>query len=382
MTGALKRVEQEMAALDQAVADLAAEMKSVYSSYLAVLGQAVHKQLILACYRLCTQGYPEAFLHLSFPQRQQFQQALRTLAAQAAAHLTHLLTSAHPETPAGTEFVPDQDPQTDRPLPPDLAHPPDQPPPERSWDDEEILSSLAAGMKAALEQAQAENRLPEGLDSSDLSAMVQAFFKQSQATENSDSSPVEQLVRWQKRQEAAIAEQLQRTSYHANRLLQRFNILHQHLPDQIFSAIARADAPEGSSQSPHILNLLVETKERERPSVVVRDADADAESDITLDEMDAMDAMDEMREMDEMDETDGEGDDESRYRQPALTHLIALNLRLAEIEFIDPNVMAGRNRIRDLTARLKQLRRTYRKKQREWAIIEAEAAWRSSWVED
>ncbi|WP_448573974.1 hypothetical protein [Trichothermofontia sp.] len=374
MAGALKRVEQEMAALDQAVADLAAEMKSVYSSYLAVLGQAVHKQLILACYRLCTQGYPEAFLHLSFPQRQQFQQALRTLAAQAADRLTHLLTPAHPETLAGNELAPDQDHQAD-----DRPHPPDQPPLDRSWDDEEILSSLAAGMKAALEQAQAENRLPEGLDSGDLSAMVQAFFKQSQATGNSDSSPVEQLVRWQKRQEAAIAEQLQRTSYHANRLLQRFNILHQHLPDQVFSAIARADAPEGSSQSPHILNLLVETKERERPSVVVREVDAEAQSDITLDEMEAMD---EMREMDEMDETDGEGDDESRYRQPALTHLIALNLRLAEIEFIDPNVMAGRNRIRDLTARLKQLRRTYRKKQREWAIIEAEAAWRSSWVED
>lgn len=373
MAGALKRVEQEMAALDQAVADLAAEMKSVYGSYLAVLGQAVHKQLILAYYRLCTQGYPEAFLQLSFSQRQQFQQALRTLAAQAADRLTHLLNPGHPETSTGTELTPDQDHQTDRPRPPEPAHPPDQTNPERPWDEEEILSSLAAGMKAALEQAQAENRLPEGLDSGELSAMVQAFFKQSQATENNDSSPVEQLVRWQKRQEAAIAEQLQRTSYHANRLLQRFNILHQHLPDQVFSAIARADAPEGSSQSPHILNLLVETKERERPAIVVREADAEVEGDINLDEME---------EIDEMDETDEEGEEESKYRQPALTHLIALNLRLAEIEFIDPNVMAGRNRIRDLTARLKQLRRTYRKKQREWAIIEAEAAWRSSWVED
>jgi len=373
MAGALKRVEQEMAALDQAVTDLAAEMKSVYGSYLALLGQATHKQLILACYRLCTQGYPEAFLRLSFPQRQQFQQALRTLAAQAADRLTHLL---HPNP---TEAVPGHETPDQPDLPSDQAPPPDTTAdrpttahPERDWNEEEILSSLAAGMKAALEQAQAENRLPEGMDSGELSAMVQAFFKQSQAAEASDHSPAEQLARWQKRQEAAIAEQLQRTSYQANRLLQRFNILHQHLPDQVFSAIARADAPEGSSQSPHILNLLVETKERERSPTFA--TAADLENGKALDDDNTDDNTDE--------DTDDDTDDEAGYRQPALTHLIALNLRLAEIEFIDPNVMAGRHKIRELTARLKQLRRTYRKKQREWAIIEAESAWRSSWVED
>ncbi|WP_448562289.1 hypothetical protein [Trichothermofontia sp.] len=373
MPGALKRVEQEMAALDQAVADLATEMKTLYSNYLAVLGPAAQRQLILACYRLCTQGYPEAFLRLAFSQRQQLQQALRLLGTETADRLTHLLNPASPELDTHIK-----DP--DRPSAPSseandrAATSPENRPsfpsetqtnPDHDWDGGEMLSSLAAGMKAALEQAQAENRLPEGIDSSELSAMVQAFFKQSQAAEKTDSSPAEQLARWQKRQEAAIADQLQRTSYQANRLLQRFNILHPHLPDQIFSMIARADAPEGSSQSPHILNLLVETKGQEHPSDRTTDEALTQEEDIDTKDLD-----------------NEEEDDEPSYRQPALTHLIALNLRLAEIEFIDPTVMSWRNKIRELNNRLKQLRRTYRKKQREWAIIEAEAAWRSSWVED
>lgn len=368
MAGALKRVEQEMAALDQAVADLSAEMKTLYSNYLSVLGPAAQRQLILACYRLCTQGYPEAFLHLAFPQRQQFQQALRHLGAETAHRLTHLLNSAPPSELPEPKHPSEPDLSlTGSSEPADRGASPSEPhaAPDRDWDEEEMLSSLAAGMKAALEQAQAENRLPEGIDSSELSAMMRAFFKQSQAAETTDSSPVEQLARWQKRQEAAIVDQLRRTSYQANRLLQRFNILHQHLPEQVFSAIARADAPEGSSQSPHILNLLVETKAQDRPPKPDSDDERSREAKI-----------------DEADLDEDEDDTEPSYRQPALTHLIALNLRLAEIEFIDPTVMSWRNKIRELTNRLKQLRRTYRKKQREWAILEAEAAWRSSWVED
>lgn len=373
MAGALKRVEQEMAALDQAVADLSAEMKSLYSNYLAILGPAAQRQLILACYRLCTQGYPEAFLRLGFTQRQQFQQALRQLGAETADRLIHLLNPT--PNPSADLCEPNHPDPPDRPAALESgandgsASPLDpHPNPGQHWDQEAMLSSLAAGMKAALEQAQTENRLPEGIDARELSAMMRAFFKQSQAAETTDSSPVEQLARWQKRQEAAIVEQLQRTSYQANRLLQRFNILHQHLPEQVFSAIARADAPEGSTHSPHILNLLVETKGQERPpepdsnDKQPRSADSASIDEENLDE--------------------DEDDNEPGHRQPALTHLIAINLRLAEIEFIDPTVMSWRNKIRELTNRLKQLRRTYRKKQREWAIIEAEAAWRSSWVED
>src|SRR3712207_1737539 len=82
MVGSVERIAQDIAALDKAVAELAEELHGSYSNYLAVLGQAVRQQLILASYHVCTQGYPEQFLSLSFSQRQQLQQTLRNLAQQ------------------------------------------------------------------------------------------------------------------------------------------------------------------------------------------------------------------------------------------------------------------------------------------------------------
>jgi len=65
-----------------------------------------------------------------------------------------------------------------------------------------------------------------------------------------------------------------------------------------------------------------------------------------------------------------------------MTQLLAIHLRLSEIEFADSTVMAGRNQIRKLSAKASQLGRDYQKKQRERAVAEAEAAWRSSWFEE
>jgi len=74
MIGSVERIAQEIATLDQATADLAEALHGTYASYLNRLGQAVRQQLILACYHVCTQGYPESFLQLAFSQRQQLQQ--------------------------------------------------------------------------------------------------------------------------------------------------------------------------------------------------------------------------------------------------------------------------------------------------------------------
>ena len=80
MVGAVERIAQEIAALDERTGAIADEFYSAYATYLTVLGQAVRQQLILASYHVCTQGYPEAFLQLTYSQRQQLQQRLRTLA--------------------------------------------------------------------------------------------------------------------------------------------------------------------------------------------------------------------------------------------------------------------------------------------------------------
>jgi hypothetical protein len=77
-------------------------------------------------------------------------------------------------------------------------------------------------------------------------------------------------------------------------------------------------------------------------------------------------------------ETESEGEKEDS----TLTRIIAIHLRLAEIEFADPALTAARNLIRKLAVKAKTLRREYYKHQRERAVAQAEAAWRSSWFDN
>lgn len=91
MTGSLKAIEEDLASLEEAIAKLAHEFDHAYENYLTALGKAVRQQLILASYHLCTQGYPESFLKLSFSQRQKFQQNLQTLATNAQKTLLSLV---------------------------------------------------------------------------------------------------------------------------------------------------------------------------------------------------------------------------------------------------------------------------------------------------
>jgi hypothetical protein len=62
--------------------------------------------------------------------------------------------------------------------------------------------------------------------------------------------------------------------------------------------------------------------------------------------------------------------------------IVAVNLRLSEIEFADPALSAVRNQIRNLSNKGSKLQREYNKKQRERAVARAEAAWRASWFDD
>ena len=76
------------------------------------------------------------------------------------------------------------------------------------------------------------------------------------------------------------------------------------------------------------------------------------------------------------------GQSDAAKDEGAATRIIAVNLRLSEIEFVDHTLTAGRNQIRQITAKVKTLERKHRQIQRELATAQAEAAWRSSWFED
>ncbi|MEH1792569.1 MULTISPECIES: hypothetical protein [unclassified Nostoc] len=278
MARAIERIERDIEALKEAIRAIAIELQTAYASYLNTLGLAVRKQLILASYHLCTQGYPENFLHLSLNQRQQLQQAIRKSGQVAAEQLLAWIKSDEAEL--------DKE--------------------EVEEEDKEVASS-------------------ELLDTSN-----------SQPLTTDTSNPIE-LAKWQHNLEEATQEILKKLSHDANLLLQKAGVLPKKLPEPILAAAAAA-ASEASAEvmpgPPNLLNLVIEIE------------------------------------------------NEQQSEDSGLTQIMAINLRLGEIEFADVTLSSERRQIRSILVKLNKLGREYQKKHRERAIAEAEAAWRASWFED
>ncbi|OKH33336.1 hypothetical protein NIES2119_23340 [[Phormidium ambiguum] IAM M-71] len=152
---------------------------------------------------------------------------------------------------------------------------------------------------------------------------------------NTNISNPDALLHWQERLENAIAQILQRLSRDSNLRLQQSGLLPKKLPEPVLEAAAKVEAAaETMPGPPNLLNLVIET----------------------------------------------ESDRESQ--SSTVTHLVAVHLRLSEIEFPDSTLTSLRQQIRNLSVKLHTTRREYQKKQREKAIAEAELAWRASWFDD
>lgn len=152
----------------------------------------------------------------------------------------------------------------------------------------------------------------------------------------------EDLVLWCQQVEKGINQLLETVSHEANFLLQEAFILPDRVPAKVLEIAMQSAEGAAVSQgnSPNLLNLLVET-ERE------------------IDE--------------EMPEVKGNAQ---------LTKLTAIHLRLIEIEFSDPSLSIERNQLRTFLEKLSKIRQQYRQLQREYAIAQADAAWRATWYED
>jgi hypothetical protein len=287
MVGSIQRIEQDLAAMDEAIGAISQEFHSAYSTYLNGLGQAVRQQLVLASFHVCTQGYPEQFLNLSYNQRQQLQQMLRNLAQQTQ---EELLAQLH------VPVVPEP--------------------------------SQTLGLFDELDQLE-QNQAPVSLPA------------QPEKNEQSTLTPLH-LAQWQQDLERAIAQELQAASHAANRLLQQVGVLPRKLPEPILEVAARADTSEVGGSTPNLMNLLVEASGENA--------------------------------------TEKEPSDETKRN--SVMHVVAIHLRLSEIEFANANLAAARSQIRTLLSRLKVLGREYQKKQRERTIAAAQDAWRASWTED
>jgi hypothetical protein len=187
---------------------------------------------------------------------------------------------------------------------------------------------------------QAQTQLPLLVESTSSSVGQESESDTTNAIANTINTPTpitnpEQLGNWQEKLEEAIAQTLQQLSRNSNRLLQQSGILPSHLPEEVLEVAAQAEASgDNVLGPPNLLNLVMETENPQASEVA------------------------------------------------KITQILAIRLRLSEIEFADTSTMANRNQIRHLSSRLSTLRREYYKKQRERTIAEAEAAWRSSWFEE
>ncbi|MEA5598009.1 hypothetical protein [Rivularia sp. UHCC 0363] len=363
MARPIERIEQDIVELEKAIGAIAKQLKNAYESYLSVLGQAVSQQLILASYHLCTQGYPEKFLKLSLNQRQKLQQAMRNLAKSASKDMQALIND--PELEEVDDELEEAEIEEKLELEEqDLQEIAQELEIEDDEDLEEIARELEIEDDEDLEEIARELEMEDRINlannfsanatytSIPPNAKIPSFSSNRSAPMFSlepplskdwknwfspnTSNPME-LAAWQKNLERAIAYELKSLSRDGNRLLQKINILPQKLPESILEAAA-ASAEASTEIMPGPPNLL---------SLVV-----------------------------------GIESEEKQLNSENLTQVMALNLRLVEIEFADVKLSHERKQIRNILNQLGKLGREYQKKQRERTIATAEAAWRSSWYED
>ncbi|MGM3308987.1 hypothetical protein ACSQ6I_23905 [Anabaena sp. WFMT] len=215
MARAIERIEQDMTMLKEAIRAIATELHSSYVSYLTILGAALQKQLILAVYHLCTQGYSDNFLQLSLNQRQQLQQGIRKLGQKAAVQLLDYLKAEE----SGVAEVEEAEEV------------------EESEESEEVEKN----------ESNSQSQIPN--------------------TKYLDPSNPIELVQWHEDIEEAIQDTLKKVSHDANFLIQKAGILPKKLPEPILAAAAAAS--EASAEvipgPPNLLNLVIEIGNEEEP---------------------------------------------------------------------------------------------------------------------
>lgn len=324
MVRPLDRIERDIEKLESSSQEIAEELQQTYEGYLKVLGEAVRGQAIVATYHICTHGNPEAFLELSLDRRQQLQAKIRTIASEARSRLAVV-----PDLLLATRLL------SQLPDPSELLE---------ALSNAKSLEDLEAEWPDA---ARADNFDLEEAEESESALSTEeererAEVERAEETPNYQFEQPESVARWQEDLEGAIAQQLQDASRQINRALQEFGILPPKLPPMLLEAAAKVPGSDNGVGVPNLLNLTVEAETPE-----------------------------------EMQQLRGK----KRKRSQAL-QLVAIQLRLSEIELGDAQVMAARHQIRHLIHRLNTLKREYRTRDRERAVARAEAAWRASWFDE
>ena len=427
MAGNLKRIEQTAKALLDELIDLGDRFNDAYDLYFQALAPAVQKQLILAAYQICTRGYPEQFLRLSVAERASAQTKLQQLSREIQERFEHYFESDESdeyevesphtsgdaessdasdssklsgmsESCAVTEPSPSEDGAqslaiSERPESPESPEHSDDRDPTPSddrnstatqsnqtlanistWRIEDLtsaklrrllrdhLGSAAEGnppssLPGAETFAQPQNEgsgdgtpkpwpqnLRENLSEREAQLMALALAAKLRSDTDGDEADGEDEVAtpnnlrsWQRAIEGDLVRMLHDASVRANQLLYQCSILPQEFPLGVLEALGQGEAiAELPTGMPNLLKLTIKL---------------------------------------------GHGEEEEEAIGETL-QLLAINLRLPEVEFADTAVSQTRHTIRQLVAELSGLRKRYDRNQREYTIAKAEAAWRSTWCEE
>jgi hypothetical protein len=338
MTKSIQQVQQNLENLKLQVAKTATELEELHGNYLELLSHSLKQQLILACYQICTQLYPQSFIDLSLSAKQDLQQKLRQLSLDLKPQLTKIVAQKElevklPEINLMAELI------KKLPMPKQRAG--------------EGKSTLAENDLELIKAELANLENIENLEDIELIAIAPSTFDANSDNEVESENPLEEalkqvdfenpehLILWHQQIEREIKKTLDETSKKVNQLLQRAKIIPDRLPNKLIDVAMQTETSKSMRnnspppQVPHVMNLTVESEESKK----------------------------------------------SKSGKKSL-QISLLRLRLAEVEFSDHLLNAKRGQIRNLMGKVKKLDSQYQAIQQELAVIEAQAAWRSSWYED
>ncbi|MGA1130927.1 MAG: hypothetical protein ACO31I_01465 [Prochlorotrichaceae cyanobacterium] len=318
----IQNLKREIHAIESKTEGLVAQIQEAYGEYLDRLGITVQRQLIAACYHLCTQLFPDVFLQLKYSDREKMQRSLQSLAEEAKGSLT---LSA-----LGARILEEPDAENEDLFLDSFETDPDAEDADLSEEEDDFLEEEEA-------QAPAQSATDPEADW-DANPDSESTPSQADPSQPPSLTNPQVLVDWYSEIEQAIGDVLRTVSQKATQVLEQSGIIHNQLPSPLLEVATQSEAAENlGSDHPNILNLVVEM---------------------------------------------GKISEEGRKSSTQRIEIIAVYLRLSDLEFTDTYLVSHRNKLRSQFQQLKSLSKIYHKRSREYSIAQAEAAWRSSWLED
>ncbi|QLL29502.1 hypothetical protein D3A95_11625 [Thermosynechococcus sichuanensis E542] len=121
MSGNLEAVEREILGLQGMLLAALAEMRQLYDVYLEMLAPIARQQLITVSYQVCTQVFPEQFLTLEEPERQELQRQIVELATVLETTILGLQPRRQEDSSSKQEAVNGEEDSTKAQEPPSLS---------------------------------------------------------------------------------------------------------------------------------------------------------------------------------------------------------------------------------------------------------------------